>query len=111
MCGPLSYCMCTCQYDDTHSEILKNNHLFAGKELPLVLVDNSVTCGHFAILIPRNWTQEISWVGQTIGSCKTDIHSHAYVHIYTKYLKSLETILQPCQRLCESVLWHGVTLS
>lgn len=42
-------------------------HLLAGEELPLVLVDHGVTCGHRAVLVPGNGTQEVSRVGQTVG--------------------------------------------
>lgn len=74
----------TCVYvTGTHIEILQHNHLLAGEELSLVLVDHSVSCGHFAVLIPSNWTQEVSWVGQTIGSCETWAHSIIYAHIFT----------------------------
>lgn len=50
--------------------MLTSNHLLAGKQLSLVLVDNGVTCGRSAILVPGNRTLEISRVCQTIGSCK-----------------------------------------
>lgn len=51
-----------------------NKHLLARKQFPLILVDDGVTRGNFAVLVPSNWTLEVSWVRQTIGSCKTCIH-------------------------------------
>lgn len=60
----------TCHCADMEIDALLSSHLLAGKQLSLVLVDNGVTCSHMAILIPGNWTLEISWVGQTIGSFK-----------------------------------------
>lgn len=46
------------------------NHLLASEKLPLVLVDDGVACGHSPVLVPRHRTQEITGVGQAIGSCK-----------------------------------------
>lgn len=68
-----------CQCTDSHTwQGDTCTHLLACKELSLVLVDDGVTCGHLAVLVPSNWTQEVSRVGQTIGSCKTNMRSHTY---------------------------------
>lgn len=44
-------------------------YLLTGEELPLVLVDNSVTGGHSAILIPSHGCLEVPGVGKSISSC------------------------------------------
>lgn len=56
----------------------KEAHLLAGEELSLVLIDDRVPCGHSAVLIPGDRTQEVSWVGQTVRPCthKTDSALH-----------------------------------
>lgn len=71
-CAAVIKCLCMCvSVRHTRAENVTKKHLLAGEELPLVLVDDGVTCGHGPILIPSNWTQEVSWVGQTIGSYRT----------------------------------------
>lgn len=90
MCWLLSYGVCVRVSILTHRKlnIKKIHHLLAGKELSLVLVDDGVTCGYFTILVPSNWTQEVSWVGKTIGSWESHKHIHTNTHTHTKTSKS-----------------------
>lgn len=85
VCAPVIQCLCT------RVSILKRTqwnvtekHLLAGEEFSLVFVDDGVTCGHFAILVPSNWTQEISGAGQTIGSCQSYTYNITHVHTNEK---------------------------
>lgn len=81
VCAPVIQCLCT--HAETQTE-MSEKHLLAGEEFSLVFVDDGVTCGHFAILIPSHWTQEISGVCQTIGSCQSNTHNITHPHTNRK---------------------------
>lgn len=45
-------------------------HLLGCKQLALVLADHCVAPWHLAVLVPRHRHQEVTWIGQAIGSWK-----------------------------------------
>lgn len=82
-------CVCSCHTVSAQTcwntiSNVTEKHLLASEEFSLVFVDDGVACGHFAILIPSNWTQEISGVCQTIGSCQSNTHNVTHMHTKRK---------------------------